>query len=174
MPIKAFLELIVTGLVLSYPFLAHWVPPRLHPVPGLLLMSPPSVLNALLAWIFGRTPLAGREPMISTFARLEQASSGPQPNAELPVELAGYTRTLTKIWSGLFIAMALISALLAASGMLAWWAFFTGLVSYALMSLLFLGEYLFRRFRFAHYPHAQPCRLVWFLIKSGPIWMHGR
>jgi hypothetical protein len=28
--------------------------------------------------------------------------------------------------------------------------------------------------RFAHYPHAQPFQLIWFLIKSGPIWMHGR
>jgi uncharacterized membrane protein len=136
MPIKTFLKLIATGLVLSYPLLAHWVLPRWHTLPALMLMLPPSVLNALLAWIFGRTLRAGREPMISTFARIEQASLSRQPNAALPPDLLHYTRTLTKIWSGLFIAMALISTLLAGSGMVTWWALFTGLISYALMAAL--------------------------------------
>jgi uncharacterized membrane protein len=175
MSIKTFLKLMTTGLVLSYPLLARWVLPHWHALPGFVLMLPPSMMNAWLAWIFGRTLLPGREPMIGTFARIERASSSGQPNADLPPELSHYTRALTQIWSGLFIAMALIATLLACSGMVTEWALFTGLISYALMTMLFLGEYLFRRLHFAGYPHTQPFRLMWFLIKSGPaIWMHKR
>ncbi|MES2069920.1 MAG: hypothetical protein V4488_06200 [Pseudomonadota bacterium] len=174
MSTKALFKLATTALFLSYPLLAHWVLPRWHAAPALLLMLPPSALNAMLAWFFGRTLLGGREPIISSFARIEQASLNQSPNMALPADLVGYTRTLTKIWSALFVAMALFSALLAWSGMYTWWALFTGLISYLLMAALFLGEYLFRRLRFAHHPHAQPFQLMWFLIKSGPIWMRGR
>jgi uncharacterized membrane protein len=174
MPIKVFFKLVTTALVLSYPLLAHWVIPHWRAAPGLLLTLPPSVLNAWLAWIFGATLRAGREPMIAVFARIEQAQLSGRPGAALPPELAAYTRLLTKIWCGLFIVMALVSALLAGAGMLTLWALFTGLISYLLMAALFLGEYVFRLIRFAHYPHAQPLRLMWSLIKSGPIWLRGR
>jgi len=171
---KAFVKFVTTALVLSYPFLAHWVLPRWHTAPALVLMLPPTLLNALLAWFFGRTLVSGREPMISTFARIEHASMSGQANAALPPELLIYTRRLTVIWSCLFIGMALCSATLAVSGWYTWWALFTGLISYVLMGMLFLGEYMFRRFRFAHYPHAHPFQLIWTLIKSGPIWMRGQ
>jgi uncharacterized membrane protein len=174
MPIKVFLKLVTTALVLSYPLLAHWVLPHLQATPGLLLTLPPTVLNAWLAWIFGTTLRPGREPMIAVFARIEHASLSGRPDAVLPPGLIGYTRLLTRLWCALFMAMALISALLAYSGLLTWWALFTGVISYLLMAALFLGEYLYRRVHFSQFPHAQPFRLMWFLIKSGPIWIRGR
>lgn len=171
MRMKIILKLVATALVLSYPLLVHWALPHWRTVPGLLPMLPPSVLNTWLAWLFGRTLLAGREPMISTFARIERSAVSQSADMSLPSELARYTRTLTVIWSALFAAMALISALLAVFGKHIWWAIFTGAVSYGLMTALFLGEYIVRRVRFAHYPHAQPVQMIWFLIKSKPIWM---
>jgi uncharacterized membrane protein len=171
---KAIVKFVTTALVLSYPFLTHWILPHWQRAPAFALMLPPTILNALLAWAFGRTLMHGQEPMISMFARLEHASISKQENAELPQELVAYTRTLTKIWSGLFVVMALVSASLAWSGLHAWWALFTGLISYVLMGMLFLGEYMFRRFRFTQYPHANPFQFVLSLIKSGPIWMRGK
>lgn len=171
MPIKALRTLACTALVLSYPMLAHWVFPRWHALPGLILLLPPTVLNTWLAYLFGRTLLAGREPMISTFARLERASLSGQAAEALPPELVRYTRNLTKIWSGMLFAMAIVATLLACFGSYTLWAIFTGLISYVLMAMLFLGEYMFRRLRFAHYQHAQPFQAIWLIVKSGPIWM---
>jgi uncharacterized membrane protein len=174
MPIRFFSKLVLAGLVLLYPLLVHWAFSRWHTIPGAILTLPPSVINAWLAWIFGRSLQAGREPMISTFARIEQAKLTNLPSANLPLDLVRYTRTLTQVWSALFIALALVSALLAYSGEATWWALFTGVVSYLLMGSLFFGEYIFRRLRFAQYRHANPFQLAWYLIKAGPIWMRHR
>lgn len=161
----------ITGLVLSYPFLTHWVLPLWHNAPHLMLMLPPTLINVWLAWIFGRTLQSDREPLISTFARMERRQLLQLPTTDLPSDMVHYTRILTKIWSVLLSATAVISALLALSGLLAWWTFFTGVLSYMMVGVLFLGEYGYRRIRFAQYPHANPLQLAWFLIKSGSIWI---
>lgn len=163
-----------TLLVLSYPFFTHWLLPRWQAAPAFALMLPPAALNALMAWVFGRTLAAGREPMISLFARMEHEALVVQPGADLPHELQGYTRALTKIWTALFAFMAAVAIVLAWSGLHAWWALFTGVLSYLMMGILFFGEYMFRRLRFAQYPHAHPLQLVWTLIKAGPSWMRSR
>jgi uncharacterized membrane protein len=46
-----------------------------------------------------------------------------------------------------------VSAALATLGWLGAWSGFTGLVNYALVTLLFLGEWRYRRWRFPHYRH---------------------
>lgn len=171
--IKVFPKLLIGGLVLLYPLLAHWLLPRWPALPGTLLTLAPAALNAWLAWLFGRTLRLGREPLISSFARLERTRLLRLDQLDLPPDIAHYTRLLTQIWSVLLLVMALLAALLALSGMLAWWAWFTGAISYALLGGLFLGEYAYRRLHFSHYPHANPFRLAWFLIKSGPIWLRG-
>ena len=170
MPIKAFFQLFSTVLVFSYPFLVRWILPHWPSMPGMLLMLPPTLLNAWLAWIFGRTLAAGREPMISMFARIERARLENQPEAPLPTELARYTRTLTKLWSGMLLTMAIIATALAVAGWHTSWALFTGLISYLLLGALFFGEYLFRRLHFSQYRHAHPIQMIWFIAKAGPIW----
>ena len=171
MSIKVFRKLLIAGLVLAYPFLTHWVLPLWPALPNLVLTMPPALLNGALAWLFGRTLRAGREPLIATFARLERAQLLHMPNVDLPPEMLGYTRTLTQIWSILLCGMAIAAALLSWSGMLGWWAWFTGAISYALLGVLFAGEYVYRRLRFSQYSHANPFQFAWFLIKSGPIWL---
>lgn len=114
--------------------------------PALLLFAPPVLINALLAFVFGASLRSGREPVISVFARMEQGA--------LPAELAGYTRLLTWIWTGLFTVMAGIALALALFGSLALWSTFTNLVAYALVAALFVGEYVYRRWRYRQYRHA--------------------
>lgn len=114
--------------------------------PALLLFAPPVLINAALACVFGASLRPGRDPVISLFAGMEQGA--------LPPDLARYTRLLTWIWTGLFAAMAGIALALALFGSLALWSTFTNLVAYALVAALFVGEYLYRRWRYRQYRHA--------------------
>src|SRR5262245_7530797 len=63
--------------------------------PGLLLFVPPVAINLALCTLFARTLVAGREPLVSRFARLERGG-------QLPPELARYTLNLTRAWAGFF------------------------------------------------------------------------
>lgn len=63
---------------------------------------------------------------------------------DLPEHAVAYTRKVTMVWCAFFVfngSMALSTVLF---GDLAIWAFYNGFVSYALMAMLFAGEYLLR------------------------------
>ena len=115
--------------------------------PEVLLFAPPVMINAALAALFGSSLRAGREPVISLFARLEQGG-------ELPADLARHARTVTWLWTLLLACMAAAALALAALAPLETWSLFANVVIYALIAALFVGEYLYRRVRFRHYRHA--------------------
>jgi uncharacterized membrane protein len=117
-----------------------------------LLFVPPILINAMLAWLFGRTLVHGRMPLIARFAVMEQST--------LSDELAAYTRTLTWLWTLLFIAAALFSFALAMSGHRDAWSLFTNFINYLLVAVLFLGEFVYRRLRFRNYRHHSPLQLL--------------
>jgi len=117
-----------------------------------LLFIPPIAINLALAWLFGRTLLRGRVPLISRFALMEQETLSP--------EVAGYTRLLTWLWTALFVAAAAISLVLAVSGHHDAWSLFTNLINYLLVGALFLGEFAYRRVRFRNYRHHSPLQLL--------------
>lgn len=117
-----------------------------------LLYVPPVMINLALCWLFGRTLVKGRVPLIARFAMIEQGT--------LAAELERYTRTLTWTWTLLFAAAALTSALLALSGSRDAWSLFTNFLNYLAVALLFLGEYLYRRVRWRHYRHHSPLQLL--------------
>ncbi|HEU5176971.1 MAG TPA: hypothetical protein VFU24_05910 [Burkholderiales bacterium] len=117
-----------------------------------LLFVPPIAINLALAWLFGRTLLRGRVPLISRFALMEQATLSP--------EVAAYTRLLTWLWTALFVGAAAISLVLAMSGHHDAWSLFTNLINYLLVGALFLGEFAYRRVRFRNYRHHSPLQLL--------------
>ena len=121
--------------------------------PGVLLFAPPVVINAALACFFGSSLRAGREPVISLFARLEQGG-------ELPSDLARHARIVTWLWTLLLAGMAATALALAALAPLETWSLFANVVIYALIAALFVGEYLYRRVRFRHYRHASLAGLL--------------
>lgn len=129
-------------------FAVYWASP---PVEWLLFL-PPILINAMLAWLFGRTLVRGRVPLIARFAMMEQGT--------LSAELAAYTRTLTWLWTLLFIAAALLSFALAMSGHRDAWSLFTNFINYLLVAALFLGEFVYRRLRFRNYRHHSPLQLL--------------
>jgi uncharacterized membrane protein len=110
------------------------------------------LINLALAIVFGNSLRAPREAIITKFARME--------HAELPADLALYTRRLTLVWTALFAAMAAVALALALAGPLATWSTFTNVVSYLLVAALFAGELAYRRRRFRHYRHATLFELV--------------
>jgi uncharacterized membrane protein len=114
---------------------------------------PPILIPIALCWLFGRTLVKGRTPLISRFAELEQGGA-------LTAELARYTRRLTWVWTLFFIALAAVSAWLAASGDRVAWSWFTNFASYLLVGALFLGEYAYRRVRYRRYRHDSPIKLA--------------
>jgi uncharacterized membrane protein len=117
-----------------------------------LLFLPPILINLALAWVFGRTLASGRLPLISRFALMEQET--------LSAEVAAYTRTLTWLWTLLFVAAAGVSAALALSGNRDAWSLFTNLINYLLVGALFLGEFVYRRLRFRDQQHHSPLQLL--------------
>jgi uncharacterized membrane protein len=149
---------IVASLCVRHPL--HWLA---QPAAGVavfwgappaewLLFVPPILINAMLAWLFGRTLVHGRMPLIARFAVMEQGT--------LSAELAAYTRTLTWLWTLLFIAAALFSFALAMSGHRDAWSLFTNFINYLLVAVLFLGEFVYRRLRFRNYRHQSPLQLL--------------
>ena len=126
----------------------YWLAPPAEWV----LFVPPIVINLALAWLFGRTLVRGRVPLISRFALMEQATLSP--------EVAAYTRLLTWMWALLFIGAAMTSLVLALSGHHDAWSLFTNLINYLLVGALFLGEFAYRRVRFRNYRHHSPLQLL--------------
>jgi uncharacterized membrane protein len=125
-----------------------------------LRFVPPVVLNVALATLFATTLRPGREPLISTFARMERGT--------LTLDLAGYTRHLTQVWVAFFIVAALVCALLAFAAPEVVWTWFVTVGNQIAVAILFLGEFWYRRLRFPQYRHASPIAL------AGIVWAHWR
>jgi uncharacterized membrane protein len=123
---------------------AHW--------PALLLYAPPVTINLALCWFFARTLRRNHEPLVSRFARIERG--------HLPSDLARYTRNLTAAWAVFFVLMAAISVILAVTGPVAVWSLFSNIVNYLLVVLFFIVEYIYRRVRYRHHPHATPWQMI--------------
>lgn len=120
--------------------------------PQTLLFAPPVAINALIAVFFGASLRAGREPVISVFARLEQGKLEP--------DLAQHARLVTWCWTLLLASIAITASVLAIWAPMETWSLFTNVVSYALIGALFVGEYLYRRVRYRHYRHASLAVLI--------------
>ena len=125
---------------------ALWRGPLLMAVPALLivlLVAPgmaakayPVAISLAAAAVFGGSLIAPPS-LIEQIARLQE------PN--LSKEGQTYCRNVTLVWTVWLVLNALIAGLLGWSGQDAAWAIWTGIVAYAVMALLFLGEIAIRR-----------------------------
>ena len=149
---------VASSLLIKHPL--RWALPPLAaaalflalPDAAWLLYVPPVAINLGLCWLFGRTLVGARVPLIARFAMMEQGS--------LTAELASYTRMLTWLWTLLFAGAAVISLVLALSGNRDAWSLFTNFLNYLLVAVLFLGEFAYRRLRFRSYQHQSPLQLL--------------
>ena len=102
--------------------------------------------NALLAWVFGHTLMAGSTPLVVTFARMV--------HPDLPPEIEAYARKVTAAWTVFFLLTCVISAVLFFAAPLAVWSAFAVLLQWPSVAAFFVGEYLLRRRLFSQVDHA--------------------
>lgn len=102
--------------------------------------------NALLAWVFGHTLVAGSTPLVVSFAHIV--------DPVLPVELEVYARKVTLAWTQFFVMTCVISAILFTAAPLSVWSTFAVLLQWPSVAVFFVGEYLLRRYLFRQFKHA--------------------
>ncbi len=93
-------------------------------------------INLALALVFGRTLLAGREPLCTRFARMLHGT--------IPPEVERYTRRVTLAWTVFFAALSAASAALYLAGFLAAWSLLANILSPLLVAAMFAAEYAVR------------------------------
>lgn len=102
----------------------------------------PVLIQLMLMTLFGRTLLSNKGPAFIESVVLLQFPDSP-PAVGL------YCRRLTQIWTAFFGFNALMAAGLALWGSDYAWALYNGVLIYVLMGVLAIGEYIYRRIRFA-------------------------
>ena len=103
----------------------------------LIVKSIPLIVNGVLLWIFASTLVSGKTPLITRFASLMRE--------DMPPAVLVYTRRATIAWSGYFLTMFIISLLLAIYAPIELWSFFSNVLSYVFLALMFLAEFTVRR-----------------------------
>jgi uncharacterized membrane protein len=95
----------------------------------------PVLVSVVMLAVFG---LSLRHPpsAIERIARIHEP--------DLPPEAVAYTRKVTGVWCVFFIVNGCVSLMTALWGSDRVWALYNGVISYALMGILFVGEWLLR------------------------------
>ncbi len=102
----------------------------------------PVFVQLMLMVFFGRTLFKDKgPPLIERIVRLQFP--------ETPTTLNHYCWQLTLVWTAFFAVNALVCGALAIWGSSFWWVLYNGVVIYAIMGALVIGEYVYRRIRFA-------------------------
>lgn len=94
-------------------------------------------MQLILLMTFGRTLIGGRQPLCTRFAEAVHAPLTPQHVV--------YARQVTVAWTLFFAAMAVASTLLFFLAPLATWSVFANFLTLPLVALMFVAEYLVRR-----------------------------
>ena len=95
----------------------------------------PVLCNAILLGVFAYS-LRQPQTVIERLARLQEP--------DLPPEGVAYTRRVTQVWCGFFVANGALAAATVLHGDMQLWTLYNGLISYGLMGLLLAGEWLVR------------------------------
>ncbi|MEP7303099.1 MAG: hypothetical protein ABI699_16420 [Caldimonas sp.] len=104
--------------------------------PATLYVAQHVAIHATLATVFALTLRPGHEALVTALAR--------RVHLRLTPAMAAYSRKVTAVWSGYFVAMAAVSVLLFAFAPFDTWAAFANLATPLAMVTLFVGEYLLR------------------------------
>jgi len=94
-------------------------------------------IQLILFMTFGRTLIAGRQPLCTRFAEAVHVLVTPQHEI--------YARQVTIAWTLFFAAMALASTLLFFLAPLTAWSVFANFLTLPLVALMFIAEYWVRR-----------------------------
>jgi uncharacterized membrane protein len=95
-------------------------------------------VSSALAILFGRTLMAGRRPLVTTFAAAVHEEMSPL--------LLRYTRQVTFAWMLFFIVCALVSVMLFFVAPIEAWSWFANVLMLPLIGLMFIVEYGVRKY----------------------------
>lgn len=123
------LALLCVALWAGWPALTHHF--------GLVYWLQHVGIQLLLFMTFGRTLMAGRQPLCTRFAEAVHAPLTPQHEI--------YTRQVTAAWTLFFAVMASVSTLLFFLSPLATWSVFANFLTLPLVVLMFIVEYGVRK-----------------------------
>lgn len=104
-------------------------------------------MQLVLLMTFGRTLIAGRQPLCTRFAEMVHSPLTPQHEI--------YARQVTVAWTLFFAAMALVSTLLFFLTPLATWSIFANFLTLPLVALMFIAEYWIRRWVLPNMGHTR-------------------
>ena len=104
---------------------------------GLVYWLQNVAMQLILLMTFGRTLIAGRQPLCTRFAEAVHAPLTPQHEI--------YARHVTLAWTLFFAAMALASTMLFFLAPLTTWSVFANFLTLPLVALMFIAEYWVRR-----------------------------
>ena len=105
-------------------------------------------IHAALAWSFGLTLRGGSRPLISALAQGVPRRLG----QEFTPAMAHYTRGVTQLWVGYFVAMIVFSALLYLLAPWSWWTLYCTVLTPIAAGLLMVAEHLWRYHRHPEFP----------------------
>jgi uncharacterized membrane protein len=103
-------------------------------------------MQLILFMTFGRTLLAGRQPLCTRFAEAMHAPLTPQHE--------NYARQVTAAWTLFFALMAVVSSGLFFLAPLSIWSFFANFLTLPLVALMFIAEYWVRHWMMPDARHA--------------------
>ncbi len=106
---------------------------------GRFFLFVPAMFSVALLVSFGRSLL--RPPsMVELFARMKQP--------DMSTEKVSYCRRVTLLWVVFFLLNASVSTALALFAELETWTIYNGFIAYLLIGVLFVGEFIYRLYRF--------------------------
>lgn len=111
-----------------------------------IVYAPPLAAFAFMSWFFYRTLRPGSVPLIVRVARMD--------HPDLPPDMARHARMLTWAWSLCFMLLFAVALLLAPLLQLDAWSRWVHGLGYVLPGALFLGEYVYRHYRFRDRQHS--------------------
>lgn len=149
------------------------------------LFAPPVLLNAFLAWVFGRTLAPGRRPLIETMVWVLRDRP-----AQIDPAIQRYARRLTGLWAGLLGALALTNLILAlcaapdglllSAGIappvavpLAAWSLFANVLNYLIVAAFFVIEFALRKRYFPDQPYRNLLDFTVRVARLGPAFWRG-
>lgn len=115
------------------------------------LLMIPVLINAGLLITFASS-LGAEMPIVERFARMQEP--------ELSDAKQRHCRQATLAWCAFFFANGTAAAALALAAPVSWWATYNGGIAYALIGLMFVAEYVVRKYRFRDYGRAPHDRLL--------------
>ena len=141
-------SLLLLTLVTGYPLLAWWLFAHRDGAGTTVLWLgglPQAVCYLGLLWLFGRSLVSGREALITRFARFF--------HGEISPEVERYTRQITILWCVFFSGMLVVDFTLFTFVSTDSWLFFANVLNMPLLIGTFVGEYVYRSFRFPDWPY---------------------